>query len=84
MAPAEPPYEEEEVVDALLGGEKLSRLSGLRVLHIGDSFFVHRNNSTPPMPKRWMRCVRYTSLGQGRARQRPAESGVRERTDAAD
>ncbi|RCU20179.1 cupin domain-containing protein, partial [Acinetobacter baumannii] len=40
IAPAEPPYEEEEVVDALLGGEKLSRLSGLRVLHIGDSFFV--------------------------------------------
>lgn len=34
-------YEEEEVVDVLLGGEKFFCLSGLCVLYIGDSFFVY-------------------------------------------
>ena len=83
IAPAEPPYEEEEVVDALLGGEKLSRLSGLRVLHIGDSFFVHSEQLDTTDAEALDALCRYTSLGR-RARQRPAESGVRERTDAAD
>lgn len=63
IAPAEPPYEEEEVVDALLGGEKLSRLSGLRVLHIGDSFFVHSEQLDTTDAEALDALCRYTSLG---------------------
>ena len=64
IAPAEPAYEEEEVVDALLGGEKLSRLSGLRVLHIGDSFFVHSEQLDTTDASALDALCRYTSLGQ--------------------
>ena len=41
LAPVEPPYTAEEVTDALQAGEILNRLSGLRVLEIGGSFFIH-------------------------------------------
>ncbi|MEM8445401.1 cupin domain-containing protein, partial [Morganella morganii] len=41
IAPSEPPYEPEEVLSALNAGEKLIRLSGLRVLRIGEHFFVN-------------------------------------------
>ncbi|MET4876770.1 cupin domain-containing protein [Morganella morganii] len=41
IAPSEPPYEPEEVLSALNAGEKLIRLSGLRVLRIGKHFFVN-------------------------------------------
>ncbi len=41
IAPAVPLYREEEVLDALTAGETLTRLSGLRVLHIGDRFFIN-------------------------------------------
>lgn len=44
IASAEPPYEPEEVAAALAGGEELIRLSGLRVLQVGEGFFV---NSEP-------------------------------------
>ncbi|CAH0241206.1 50S ribosomal protein L16 3-hydroxylase [Rahnella aquatilis] len=43
-APAEPPYESHEIADALMEGESLVRLSGLRVLNVGERFFV---NSEP-------------------------------------
>ncbi|RGA75424.1 cupin domain-containing protein, partial [Klebsiella pneumoniae] len=75
IAPAEPPYEEEEVLDALLGGEKLSRLSGLRVLHIGDSFFVHSEQLDTTDAEALDALCRYTSLGQeelGSGLQNPA------------
>lgn len=41
LAPVEPPYTADEVADALQAGEMLNRLSGLRVLEIGGSFFIH-------------------------------------------
>ena len=41
IAPAEPEYTPEEVLDALTGGETLTRLSGLRVLNVGGSFFIN-------------------------------------------
>ena len=41
IAPVEPPYTTDEVIDALQAGEMLNRLSGLRVLEIGGSFFIH-------------------------------------------
>ncbi len=44
IAPAEPPYEQAEIFDALEQGDSLTRLSGLRVLNVGERFFV---NSEP-------------------------------------
>ncbi len=44
IAPAEPPYEAQEIADALMQGDNLNRLSGLRVLNVGERFFV---NSEP-------------------------------------
>ncbi len=44
IAPAQPPYEQAEILDALLQGDSLTRLNGLRVLNVGGSFFV---NSEP-------------------------------------
>lgn len=44
IAPAEPPYETQEITDALQAGETLTRLNGLRVLNIDGRFFV---NSEP-------------------------------------
>ncbi len=44
IAAAEPPYTASEVITALRQGEELNRLSGLRVLEIGNAFFV---NSEP-------------------------------------
>ena len=41
IAPVEPPYTADEVLDALRAGDVLTRLSGLRVLQVGDSFFIH-------------------------------------------
>ncbi|KLO02385.1 50S ribosomal protein L16 arginine hydroxylase, partial [Morganella morganii] len=41
IAPAEPPYQPKEVLSTLNAGEKLIRLSGLRVMRIGDYFFVN-------------------------------------------
>ena len=64
IAPAEPPFEEEEIVDALAGGEMLTRLSGLRVLHIGDSFFVNSEQLEPTAPAALDALCRYTLLGK--------------------
>lgn len=41
VAPAEPPYQPDEIYDALQQGDKLVRLGGLRVLRIGDDVFVN-------------------------------------------
>ncbi len=41
IAPPEPPYQPEDVLNALNAGEKLIRLSGLRVMRIGERFFVN-------------------------------------------
>lgn len=64
IAPAEPPYAEEEIVDALEGGEMLTRLSGLRVLHIGDDFFVNSEQLEPTEPAALDALCRYTLLGK--------------------
>lgn len=45
VAPAEPPFEQSEVVNALLDGEVLTRLSGLRV---GDSLFINSEKLEMP------------------------------------
>lgn len=41
IAPPEPPYQPEEVLSALNDGQKLIRLSGLRVMCINEHFFVN-------------------------------------------
>jgi len=41
LAPAEPPYEASEIHDLLQQGEELHRLSGLRVVRIGDQCFAN-------------------------------------------
>jgi len=41
IAPAEPPYETEEIVEALKGGEMLTRLNGLRVLNVDETIFIN-------------------------------------------
>lgn len=64
IAPADPPFTEEEVVDALKNGEKLVRLSGLRVLRIGDDFFVHSERLDKSDVTALDALCRYTTLGQ--------------------
>lgn len=41
IAPAQPPFEPSEVVEALMDGDVLTRLSGLRVLQVGDNLFIN-------------------------------------------
>jgi 50S ribosomal protein L16 3-hydroxylase len=72
---AEPPYEAEEVLNALMGGETLTRLSGLRVLQVGDSFFVNSERLNTVDDRAADALCRYTELGQpelGDALQNPA------------
>ena len=64
IAPAEPAYEPDEILDALLGDEVLTRLSGLRVLNIGDSFFVNSEPMKAVEPKAADALCRYTSVGK--------------------
>lgn len=64
IAPAEPPYEPAEVQEALLGGEKLIRLSGLRVLNVEGTFFVNAERLAVEDAKAADALSRYTELGQ--------------------
>lgn len=64
IAMAEPPYEAEEVLNALMGGETLTRLSGLRVLQVGDSFFVNSERLNTVDDRAADALCRYTELGQ--------------------
>ncbi|AIX74091.1 MAG: cupin domain-containing protein [Mixta calida] len=41
IAPPEPPYQPDEIYDALQQGDRLTRLGGLRVLKIGDAVFIN-------------------------------------------
>ena len=46
VAPPEPPYQPDEIYDALQQGDRLHRLGGLRVLRIGDDIFVNGEKIT--------------------------------------
>lgn len=48
VAPPEPPYQPDEIYDALQQGDKLSRLGGLRVLTIGSAVFVNGEQMEAP------------------------------------
>jgi 50S ribosomal protein L16 3-hydroxylase len=41
VAPPEPPYQPDEIYDALQQGDSLTRLGGLRVLRIADDVYVN-------------------------------------------
>ncbi len=64
IAAAEPPYTAQEVRDALKGGETLSRLSGLRVLNVGGSFFINSERLETVDPRAADALCRFTELGQ--------------------
>ena len=48
IAPPEPPYQPDEIYDALQQGAQLSRLGGLRVVSIGDAVFINGEQLTSP------------------------------------
>ncbi len=48
VAPAEPPYQPDEIYDALSQGDTLTRLGGLRVLRIGEDIFVNGEKVESP------------------------------------
>ena len=48
VAPPEPPYQADEIYDALQQGDKLVRLGGLRVLRIGEEVFVNGEKLDSP------------------------------------
>ncbi len=41
IAPPEPPYQPDEILDALQQGDTLTRLGGLRVITLGESVFIN-------------------------------------------
>ncbi|HBV38103.1 MAG TPA: 50S ribosomal protein L16 arginine hydroxylase, partial [Erwinia sp.] len=50
VAPPEPPYQPDEIYDALQQGDSLQRLGGLRVLLIGDAVFVNGEHLESQQP----------------------------------
>ncbi|MDF7760968.1 cupin domain-containing protein [Kosakonia cowanii] len=48
IAPPEPPYQPDEIYDALKQGDKLARLGGLRVLRIGDDVYANGEKINSP------------------------------------
>ena len=48
VAPPEPPYQPDEIYDALQQGDKLVRLGGLRVLRIGEDVFANGERINSP------------------------------------
>ncbi|MGE9553727.1 JmjC domain-containing protein [Erwinia amylovora] len=64
ITPAEPPYSPEEVRDALMAGEMLIRLSGLRVLNIDGRFFIDGETLDTMDAYAADRLCRFTELGQ--------------------
>jgi 50S ribosomal protein L16 3-hydroxylase len=64
IAPAEPPYEPAEIRDALMQGDSLTRLNGLRVLNVGDSFFVNSEPLAAANLNAADALCRYTTIGR--------------------
>ncbi len=54
IAPPEPPYQPDEIYDALKQGDVLVRTGGLRVLRIGD-VYANGERSIPRTVRHWMR-----------------------------
>ncbi|MGM3176284.1 cupin domain-containing protein [Dickeya lacustris] len=75
IAPANPPYEPAEITEALLAGETLIRLNGLRVLNVSERFFVNSEPMNMADDKGADALCRYTLISQnelGEALHNPA------------
>jgi ribosomal protein L16 Arg81 hydroxylase len=75
IAPIEPPCTTDGVPDALWAGDVLTRLSGLRVLQVGDSFFIHSERHDTLNVQAMDVLCRETEVGQempGETLQNPA------------
>ena len=59
VAPPEPPYQADEIYDALQQGDKLVRLGGLRVLRIGEEVFVNGERGLSASPGAGSNCQPY-------------------------
>lgn len=52
-SPPEPPYQPDEIYDALQQGDTLERLGGLRVLRIDGEVFVNGEKINSRTVRRW-------------------------------
>ena len=64
IAPAEPPYEPQEVLEALQDGQVLTRLGGLRVFQVSDCFFVNSERFDTVAPKAAEALCRHLLIGK--------------------
>lgn len=63
IAPPEPPYQPDEIYDALQQGDRLKRLGGLRVLSIGNTLFINGEQVTSPHREALTTLAREQALG---------------------
>ncbi|EEO88848.1 putative cytoplasmic protein [Yersinia pestis Pestoides A] len=64
IAPAQPPYDQDEIVDALMEGAVLTRLGGLRVLRVGDNVFINSERLEMANAEAADALCRYTIIGK--------------------
>ncbi|MER0125071.1 cupin domain-containing protein [Franconibacter daqui] len=64
IAPAEPPYATQEIVEALKAGEVLTRLNGLRVLNVDETIFINSERLETADLKAADALCRYTLISQ--------------------
>ena len=62
VAPPEPPYQPEEILDALREGAPLSRLGGLRVLQCGDAVFINGESFSSAWPQALLALANHSEL----------------------
>lgn len=63
VAPPEPPYQPDEIYDALQQGDKLTRLGGLRVLSIGRAIFINGEQLESAHTEAMLKLANLHSLG---------------------
>ncbi|MCX8961640.1 cupin domain-containing protein [Erwinia psidii] len=64
IAPPAPPYQPDEIYDALQQGDRLKRLGGLRVLSMGETVFINGEQITSPHHQVLTLLARQYSLGR--------------------
>ncbi len=62
IAPPEPPYQPDEILDALQQGDKLTRLGGLRVLALADAVFINGESFSCGWPQALHRLANHMTL----------------------
>ncbi|PLV57090.1 cupin domain-containing protein [Erwinia sp. B116] len=64
IAPPEPPYQPDEIYDALQQGDELTRLGGLRVVSIGEAVFINGEQLDSPHRAALTALAHQLTLGQ--------------------